>query len=176
MSFRGGLVSKVEGGNLDSVDSITNRVGVAIETRPDIELVSLNEDVSTSIASGSANTEFTHSPPAGNIDRLIAVRINVPATGNGSGDHTVALLYSSPLLNLLRGKSNFDAQIEFNVSEWRHADVESGPADGATALLGLQSVQVDENMTLQIDYANDTDAAVATTRNYRLIFARQNIA
>lgn len=164
------------------IGSIRDRVSTAVETRPELSLVTIDETVSTEVPSGGSATDVVHSPPAGFIDNLVALGLDtgIPSAAAASGTHSLSVVAApapapSWTIAIVRGEANFDTDLSFIWSHWVNA-VASEPSDEAATLAALNSLLILGDRELRLRWTNNTDVALSTNRFYNAILQRRRIA
>lgn len=137
---------------------------VAVNTRPEIS--DINEDQTTSVASGSSETVAVYSP-VGSVYNTLSMTLQNTDTSGTSGSHSFDVRTVGRVL-VAKGVSTYNTSIKWQYGHWSSADSTAQPSDVAAAKRTEESLRATENSPIEFTYNNNKDVSVSTNRVIRL--------
>lgn len=146
----------------------TNGGGQTVATQSRPEIVSVNIEETSNVASGSDEITEVYAPTSA-IYNVQNVQVYIdPDADATTGDHE---LQFKPLgdFTVTKGKSNYNTRIWYVGSAWESADIDQQPTANEAQLPAVQSLQATENSPITLRYINNTDVAQENNRLIDLI-------
>jgi hypothetical protein len=132
-------------------------------------------NITTSVASGSSNADFTVTPPSGELWHLIGWRIYIykPAPGVAtSGTHTIYLWSHGTSIYSYDIKVINAYDSDLIITTGRLNSSSNDPTLKADLQRALKSITCLGSVPLVCKYYNNSDAATTSIRNYSFVFER----